>query len=380
MRPVVVLALVVTAGAALASGARAQRVTSSVAFTGANVRYADSIGVTALTLTPSVQFDRDFSTLGASVSYSQLAAGGWTMQGAGTGSLYTSPLRGLTGELSASLGGSTHGDGTRTGQSIASARAHLMTTGRGAWIGAGAGGTWDGDRWRTLLQGEAAAWTRIGERTTALATVTPVMVDDTSRYTDAEVAAHWDGSRLEVGASVGARSGRPRGALSGAGAWGGVSVAAWLRSGIAVVGSAGVYPADLTQGYPDGRYLSLGVRLGQRARRPLAEAVPIVARERDVAAVAGVERFTTTAAAGGRQTIRVLAPNARTVELNGDFTRWTPIRLTKLAGGWWSAILPLASGTYQLNVRTDGGAWIVPPGLALLKDEFGGSVGLLVIP
>jgi hypothetical protein len=30
-------------------------------------------------------------------------------------------------------------------------------------------------------------------------------------------------------------------------------------------------------------------------------------------------------------------------------------------------------------VRVDGGDWVVPPALLSLKDEFGGSVGLLVI-
>lgn len=382
MRFVVVLALVATAGVSLLPpGARAQRVSSSVAFTGANVRYADSIGVSALTVTPSVQFDRDFSTLGASMSYSQLSSGGWTMQGLGSGSVFTSSLRGLSGELSASIGGSTHGDGTRTGQSVASARAHLMSSGRGAWIGAGAGGTWDGDQWRTLLQGEAAVWSRLGKGAAALATITPVIAHDSSRYTDVEVAAHWDGRVMELAASAGARAGRPRGARAGHGAWGGVSVAAWLKSSVAVVGSAGIYPADFTQGYPDGRYVSVGVRLGQRTRRPVAEPVALVAREREVVVDGvAVEQFATSPAAGGRRTIRVLAPNARGVEVNGDFTRWKPIPLSKGASGWWAVTLPVPAGTHQMNVRIDGGAWIVPPGLASLKDEFGGTVGLLVVP
>jgi hypothetical protein len=33
-----------------------------------------------------------------------------------------------------------------------------------------------------------------------------------------------------------------------------------------------------------------------------------------------------------------------------------------------------------MNVRVDGGTWVIPPGLLPLKDEFGGSVGLLVVP
>jgi hypothetical protein len=30
-------------------------------------------------------------------------------------------------------------------------------------------------------------------------------------------------------------------------------------------------------------------------------------------------------------------------------------------------------------VRTDAGAWVVPPGLTAVADEFGGSVGILVV-
>jgi hypothetical protein len=32
-----------------------------------------------------------------------------------------------------------------------------------------------------------------------------------------------------------------------------------------------------------------------------------------------------------------------------------------------------------LNVRVDGGSWIVPPGLTTMSDDFAGEVGVLVI-
>ena len=41
--------------------------------------------------------------------------------------------------------------------------------------------------------------------------------------------------------------------------------------------------------------------------------------------------------------------------------------------------LPLRPGNYQMNVRVDGGRWLVPGDLLAIKDEFGGAVGLLVI-
>jgi hypothetical protein len=32
-----------------------------------------------------------------------------------------------------------------------------------------------------------------------------------------------------------------------------------------------------------------------------------------------------------------------------------------------------------MNVRINGGEWTVPPGMLSMRDEFGGTVGLLVI-
>ena len=68
-----------------------------------------------------------------------------------------------------------------------------------------------------------------------------------------------------------------------------------------------------------------------------------------------------------------------TVEITGDFTQWDPVRLTRGSDGSWTAVFPISAGTHQLNVRVDGGAWRVPPGLLAATDEFGGAVGILTI-
>jgi 1,4-alpha-glucan branching enzyme len=78
-------------------------------------------------------------------------------------------------------------------------------------------------------------------------------------------------------------------------------------------------------------------------------------------------------------TVRVNAPGARTVEINGDFTNWAPVKLAPAADGWWTSTLPLKRGKYQMNLRVNGGDWTVPPGLLSMIDEFGGTVGLLVV-
>jgi 1,4-alpha-glucan branching enzyme len=83
--------------------------------------------------------------------------------------------------------------------------------------------------------------------------------------------------------------------------------------------------------------------------------------------------------ADGRRRLRVQAPAARLVEVSGDFTDWEPVRLTRAADGWWEARLPIAAGLHQLNVRVDGGEWLVPPGLSRRADGLGGLVGVLLV-
>jgi hypothetical protein len=63
----------------------------------------------------------------------------------------------------------------------------------------------------------------------------------------------------------------------------------------------------------------------------------------------------------------------------GDFTTWRPVPLRPAGNGSWFLTVQLEPGTHQVNLRVDGGAWAVPPGLPVVTDEFGGSVGLLVI-
>lgn len=82
---------------------------------------------------------------------------------------------------------------------------------------------------------------------------------------------------------------------------------------------------------------------------------------------------------GGGRELRVRASGATSVELMGDFTNWKPVSLRDTGLGWWSVALPITTGIHELNVRLNGGQWTVPPGLMEKHDEFGSSVGLIVI-
>jgi len=211
---------------------------------------------------------------------------------------------------------------------------------------------------------------------TVVGTVTPTTVGDTIKYTDAELALRWKFAAAEVGATAGIRNGTGLPALSGAkSGWGGLSVTAWLAPNAALVASAGTYPLDFSQGFPSGKYVTVSLRLSS-ARHGSAMARPSAPALEPSAAITGF----TTSSLGTQRLFRLHAPAARSVDIIGDFTQWSPMAMHAEGDGWWTATIPVAPGTYQMNVRIDGGGWLVPPGLTAIKDETGGEVGILIVP
>ena len=360
--------------------ARAQRTSSTVDLGAASMRYADSVGVSGLLVSPLLRVDWPRARLNGSGTYAQLAGSGWSTQGLIDLSLFTPSAGVLSGELEASTGGSAHWDGTRTGQSIATGRLHVDAAAAGIWLGAGAGLTWNGFDWGGTTLGDAGAWVRVGDGTIA-ATTAPTRVGDTLRYIDTQVAAHWKAARVEVAALAGVRVGDRVLALERSGrSWGGLSVTTWLTPRVAIVAALGTYPVDLTQGFPGGRYATLNLRLssGRSPREPPvseADAWPLG----ETPSVTSPPSLELLAAPNGARVLRLQAPGARDVEIMGDFSDWKPARLTGGAAGLWTLGLPLRPGIYQAVVRVDGGTWTVPGGLLTLTDEFGGAVGLLVV-
>ncbi|MEO7713805.1 MAG: glycogen-binding domain-containing protein [Gemmatimonadaceae bacterium] len=376
--------------ALLAPASYGQRVLPALEIGGSSVRYNDSASSSAATISPFVRLDADRLTIGAGGTLSQSATG-WSAQGTAQSSVFTPSAGMFLGELSGSVGGSTHEDRTRTGQTLAVARAHLMSPRRGAWAGAGAGAAWDGAIWRSVRTAELGAWQYAGAAT-ALATVTPTAVGDTIRYTDGEVAIRFDLPRADIGLMGGARAGdRLPSFGGGARTWSSASATGWIAPSAAIVASIGTYPVDFTQGFPGGRYVSLGLRFGARtAHRDRGSQVVGSASSGPSTAATTIPPAEVTLASvlelrvgdpsGGRVTLRVLSPRANSVEIMGDFTDWSPVRLASAGGGWWTVTLPMRSGTHELNVRASGAAWTVPPGLPSVSDEFGGAVGVLVVP
>ncbi|HEX9894855.1 MAG TPA: glycogen-binding domain-containing protein [Gemmatimonadales bacterium] len=374
------LAWALVALSALRPGAvAAQRVSSTFDLSGVKLRYADTVDAGAATLSPSLTFSWPRGSADVAASLSQFDTGDWAAQGSLVGAVFVPVARWLAGEVAGSTGGSAHQDGTSTGQGLGTARAHVLTPDAGLWIGGGIGRVWDGDLWQGLRHAEAGGWARLG-RAALLATVSPTAVGDTTRYTDAQVFVRWTMARLELGGSAGWRFGSRLPAYGGGGtAWGSANAVLWITSRIAVVAGGGSYPVDPTQGFPGGRYASVGLRLSSRQRTPEAGWAGRQARESAEAIARGATDFVVSAAPDGERTLRVRAPSAQRVEISGDFTGWKPIGLAPAGDGWWTVVVPIAPGTYQVSIRLDGGKWLVPPGLMAIIDEFGGAAGLLVI-
>ncbi len=353
----------------------AQRVVSSVDVAGSGVWYADSIRSTGPSLSPTLQFDWAHATLATFANVSRL--GGMSVQAGLTPSLSTPKAGAFSGEVSASLGGSSHHDGTKTGEWLVVARGYASVRDGGGWMGVGSGRTWDGNVWRTVRQAELGGLVQRGAMT-ALMSLSPVVVQDTIRYTDIQTALRYPTRTVEWGASAGIRAGSVGPAVGGnSRVWGGVNAVVWMSSQVALVGSAGTYPIDLTQGYPGGRFVTVALRFASRNSRAAPEPSAAPRNEtRPTGAVSGFEVRTVT---GTRRALRVNAPAATVVEVSGDFTHWQPVRLTRGSDGWWSVTLPIPVGTHQMNVRLNGGPWMVPPGLLSTVDEFGGTVGILSV-
>ncbi len=361
----------------------AQRVVTSLDLSGTSVWYADSLQAGGGSLSPALRLDWPRATLSAFTNLSRLGNGRSSIEGLIAPSVFTPNAGPVVGEFAGSLGGSNHQDGTRTGQFLAVGRMHLMTRGAGAYLGVDVGRTWDGAVWRNVQQGELGAWLDRGSGIW-LATVAPVEVADSIRYTDVQVALRYPLAAIDFGGALGARAGSVGPAVGGtARVWGNVSVVAWLQPRLALAASAGAYPVDLTQGYPGGRFISLALRIATRESHAADGSAAASANSAsDVSSGAhgaGASQFELRTMSGTQRVVRVYAPSATTVEMNGDFTQWKALALTRGNGGWWTITRSIAAGTHQMNIRIDGGAWIAPPGLLATADEFGGVVGILVV-
>ncbi len=327
---------------------------------------------------PSIRYEARNISVGAQGAWVLFESGNTVLQGRAAAAWLTPTAGRWRAELSGSLGASKYADAAGFAHFLGRARAHYRDGLQGAWFGAATGRQF-GDSTVIPVELGAGVW---GVRAPFAfsGTLTGSWLDEAG-YIDLIGAARWSQGTLQLDGQVGARTSSDG---FGRGAFGELSALIRFSDNLRIVLSGGRYPSDPVRGVVGADYVTLGLRVALTpAREPL---VPTLAdamlraadalEESDYGSTARLE----IASSGDLRTIRVYVSDARTVELMADFTDWEPIRLRRIDRGGWETELEIPRGIHRLNIRLDGGPWLVPRGTRLQETEFGGAVGVVVVP
>ena len=184
-------------------------------------------------------------------------------------------------------------------------------------------------------------------------------------FTEATARAHHESEAASIEASATVR--RDPGAEQRM-EWGSsIGASFWQTPTRAVFVNVASHLPDFVHGADAARSVTIGLRLFDgSAPRTTARA----RRDRPFVQVSGDS---------AARTIQVQAPGARTVEVMGDFTEWVPVQLVG-TGGVFSTNVAMTAGNRRLVVRIDGGPWVPPSNTPVVDDDFGGRVGLVLVP
>ena len=355
----------------------AAQVSGAVDLTAADVHYDGFLPSFAASLSPAARLQNGLFTLDARATLLRFQSGNTSSQGLMAASVFTPAAGRWRGEFAGTAGASSYEHFAHYRDALAGVRVHYLASGGGAWIGATLGQTAFGSASRPVRAATAAVWSR-RRASTLTASITTTRVGDTT-YTDLSGVGEWTRGNVSVNGALGARL-WSRGA--GHGVYGEASAVVALRPTLALVFAGGRYATDPTRGSISGDYASAGIRIiGLRPPRPerFDPGILLASAPRGRAAAdppaAPLLEFATT---DGRCTFVVHA-TAQRVEIASDVSGWLPVSLTAGAGDTWTVTLPVTPGLHRLNVRVDGGDWLVPSGLTPVADEFGGMVGLFVV-
>lgn len=250
----------------------------------------------------------------------------------------------------------------------------------GAHAEAGIARAFDGRFWQTVVIGEASLWMRRSS-TFAVFRSTPMQLGRGDMLVDNEAQIEWLAGRTSVTTSLGVRLGE---ALRGTTGWGSVAISWPLLYDTWGTLSVGSYPADLIQNLPSGKYLSLAMRLPNGRlpafRRPPPPPPPPRPRTPDLptsfqyALVTGPAYDSTHL-----REVKVWAPGAGVVELMADFVDWLPVPMIRQPNGEWRGYYRITPGLHRVNLRLDGVDMAAPLNWSVEKDEFLGSVALVLV-
>lgn len=145
--------------------------------------------------------------------------------------------------------------------------------------------------------------------------------------------------------------------------WGQVRAAVALSGPVWLEAGAGRYPPDVT-GFLHGSFVHAGLRvgLGRRARASAEE--PVLVRRGSADAV----------------TVRFALRDTGAVAVAGEWNGWAVTPLETDSAGRRILQVRLAPGVYRFALVGADGRFFVPQGVASVPDDFGGVVGLLIVP
>lgn len=336
----------------------------SLLFGAVHARYADSVSGSALIVAPRVLWNTASTTSRFEAALTQFSEGAWALQAdASTLGIWSVAPHlaagGLVGGYLSYLEGGFFGGLASLGPIGAYLRGPLAAT-----LGVSLGtlrrvdDTSDG-----LVAGALRA--RYELSTLVLGGELGVTGSDTLGFTDLNLSASFPLRGATVETVIGTRAGdlsdrfwwQARGEYT-PGAWG------------TIEGTIGSFPKDLT-GFTEGIFFSVGLRLGRPgpglARRTLERTLRAPLRP-------VVERLD-----GDHVRVTFQVSGATSVAVAGEWNEWTPIPMTPMGSGRWSIDLPLGQGAYRFALVLDGDRWMVPEGVLTLPDDFGGTVGLLIV-
>jgi hypothetical protein len=374
------------------SSAAAQPVrTRDASFSAAH--YEDGRYASALTFDQSLFITRERSSTLAEGVVSLFDDGRWSMLGALSGTRYSKPIsipelvvpfatdyyipffRAIRGEISMTATGSAQQGLLPTMQLLPQARLHLLDQQRGIWAGGGFARTFDSEQWGTTLLGDLGGWFRRGP-TVVSVSARPQQLQNGDLMSDLGATVDQTLGPVSLSGTVGYRTGQAARVDVG---WVSVGATFAINRRLLATASIGNYPADLLQRLPGARFISLSIRLPSRSQFPRRDDHPRGAVQ-PVAATDGVIlRIASADSARAARVVRVRAPASERIEIMADFTDWVPVALVRTPEGVWEITLPIVRGQHRLNVRLDGGDWLVPTNVARVTDDFGGVVGLVLV-
>lgn len=372
---VAALAWQLSAGAGLAA-----QTTGTLEVGVSAVDYETFLGTAAVYLVPTIRFEHPGVSLGAQANYVRFESGNQIVQGSAAAGWLT-PVRGrVRAELAGSARVAAYTGAARYGHVLARGRVHLTGSRAGVWVGGATGQTFRGDTSVTPYEVALGAWT-VESDVTFAASVTGSWFANAA-YADVVANVQWAGDRIELDGAAGVRA-----VVTGveSGAYGELTLRVPVSRHLAIQVSGGSYPTDPVRGSLAASYASVGLRLttasgrgapARALRDALARAFDELSRSTDAAAV----RLTVEPGPDGTPRLRVVAPGADAVEIMGDFTDWEPAALVRLDRETFELAHAIPPGVHRLAVRLDGGPWLVPGGTRAEQDDFGGRVGVLVVP